>query len=215
MSTTSGWSPDSRSVAFLSDAGDPGQLQLLRRTRSRGAPPENLTRLKGYLATPQWSPDGQTIAILFTENAPRASGPLQPRTPDVGVVEDHYFEQRLAAVNATTGLVRQLTLADLYVYEYDWSPDSKRLITTAAHGEGDDNWYIAELYTVDAASGETHSILKPGMQVASPRWSPDGQTVAFIGGLMSDEGIASGDVYTVPAMGGAAQDITPGMKASA
>ena len=208
------WSPDSRSVAFLSDAGDPGQLQLYVAPAAGGAA-RKLTRLKGYLATPQWSPDGQTIAILFTANAPRASGPLQPRTPDVGVVEDHYFEQRLTTVNAATGAVRQLTPADLYVYEYDWSPDSKRLITTAAHGEGDDNWYIAELYTVDAASGATRSILKPGMQIASPRWSPDGQTVAFIGGLMSDEGIASGDVYTVPAMGGTAQDITPGMKASA
>ncbi len=208
------WSPDSRSIAFLSDAGDPGQLQLYVAPAAGGSA-RKLTSLKGYLSTPQWSPDGQTIAILFTENAPRASGPLQPRTPDVGVVEDHYFEQRLTAVNAATGQVRQLTPADLYVYEYDWSPDSKRLITTAAHGEGDDNWYIAELYAVDAASGDTRSILKSGMQIASPRWSPNGQTVAFIGGLMSDEGIASGDVYTVPAAGGTARNITAGMKASA
>jgi dipeptidyl aminopeptidase/acylaminoacyl peptidase len=208
------WSPDGRSLAFLSDAGDPGQLQLYVASAS-GWVARKLTSLKGYLSTPQWSPDGQMIAILFTENAPRASGPLQPRTVDVGVVEDHYFEQRLAVVNAASGQVRQLTPPDLYVYEYDWSPDSKRLVTTAAHGEGDDNWYIAELYTVDASSGDTRSILKPGMQIASPRWSPDGQTVAFIGGLMSDEGIASGDIYTVGATGGTARNITPDMKASA
>ena len=208
------WSPDGRSIAFLSDAADPGQLQLYVAPASGGSP-RKLTSLKGYLSTPQWSPDGRTIAILFTENAPRASGPLQPRTPDVGVVEDHYFEQRLTTVNATSGQVRQLSPPDLYVYEYDWSPDGKRMIATAAHGEGDDNWYVAQLYTVDAASGDTHSILKPGMQIASPRWSPDGQSVAFIGGLMSDEGIASGDVYTVAATGGTPHDVTPGMNASA
>jgi len=80
----------------------------------------------------------------------------------------HFFEQRLTTVNVASGDVRQLSPADLYVYEYDWSPDGKRFITTAAHGEGDDNWYIAELYTVDASSGETHSILKPSTPDRGP-----------------------------------------------
>jgi dipeptidyl aminopeptidase/acylaminoacyl peptidase len=208
------WSPDGKSLAFLSDAADAGQLELYVAPVAGGTA-RQLTKLKGYLATPQWSPDGQTVAILFTENAPRASGPLQPRTPDVGVVEDHYFEQRLTTVNAASGEVHQLSPADLYVYEYDWSPDGKRFITTAAHGEGDDNWYVAELYTVDAASGETHSILKPSTQIAVPRWSPDGKQVAFVGGIMSDEGIASGDIFTVDAAGGTPKNITAGMKGSA
>jgi dipeptidyl aminopeptidase/acylaminoacyl peptidase len=56
---------------------------------------------------------------------------------------------------------------------------------------------------------------KPDMQIAVPRWSPDGQTIAFIGGLMSDEGSVGGDVYAIPAMGGDARDLTPGTKASA
>ena len=30
-----------------------------------------------------------------------------------------------------------------------------------------------------------------------PRWSPDGRTIAFIGGLMSDEGVTGGDIYLV------------------
>ena len=208
------WSPDGKSLAFLSDAADAGQLQLYVAPVAGGTA-RQLTKLKGYLATPLWSPDGQTVAILFTENAARASGPLQPRTPDVGVVEDHFFEQRLTIVNVASGDVHQLSPADLYVYEYDWSPDGKRFITTAAHGEGDDNWYIAELYTVDAASGETRSILKPSMQIAVPRWSPDGKQVAFIGGIMSDEGIASGDIFVVDAGGGTPRNITPGMKGSA
>ena len=48
------------------------------------------------------------------------------------------------------------------------------------------------------------------MQVAVPRWSPDGRSIAFIGGLMSDEGVTGGDIYTVPATGGEARNLTPG-----
>jgi dipeptidyl aminopeptidase/acylaminoacyl peptidase len=34
-----------------------------------------------------------------------------------------------------------------------------------------------------------------GLQIALPRWSPDGKTIAFIGGLMSDQGVVGGDVW--------------------
>ena len=38
------------------------------------------------------------------------------------------------------------------------------------------------------------------------------QTVAFIGGLMSDWGSIGGDIYTVPLSGGAPADVTPDYK---
>jgi len=208
------WSPDSNRIAFLSDSAGPGQLELYVAAAAGGAA-RKLTSVTGFLADPRWSPDGKTLAVLFTENAPRASGPLQPATPDVGVIEDHIFEQRLTLVDVASGRVRQLSPADMYLYEYDWSPDGKAFVATAAHGSGDSNWYLAELYTIAVSSGETKSILKPPLQIANPRWSPDGRTLAFIGGLMSDESVTGGDIFTMPAMGGEPRNITPQMKASA
>ncbi len=43
--------------------------------------------------------------------------------------------------------------ADLYVYEYDWSPDGKQCVLIAAHGSGDNNWYIAAALRADAGVG--------------------------------------------------------------
>jgi dipeptidyl aminopeptidase/acylaminoacyl peptidase len=206
------WSSDGR-LAFLSDAEAPAQLQLYVATPDVKV--RKLTRVAGYLAGPRWSPDGKRLAVLFTENAPRAAGPLQPATPDAGVVEEKVYEQRLSLVDLNSGRVRPLSPPDLYVYEYDWSPDGKRFAAVAAHGSGDNNWYIAQLYTIATDSGETRSIWKPGVQIAVPRWAPDGKAVAVIGGLMSDEGANGGDIFLVPANGGSPRILTPDLKSSA
>jgi dipeptidyl aminopeptidase/acylaminoacyl peptidase len=209
------WSPDSKRLAFVSDAAKPGQLQLCVADLS-GSPAKQLTHVKGFLSAPGWSPDGKTIAVLFTENATRRSGPLVAETPDEGLVSEDFLEQRLALVDAPTSRLRQISPSDLYVYEFDWSPDSKQLVITDAHGNGDDNWYIAALSTIEAASGAMHDLIaKPGMQIAGPRWSPDGKLIAFLGGLMSDEPIPGGDVYTVPNSGGAPRNLMPDSKNTA
>ena len=46
-----------------------------------------------------------------------------------------------------------------------------------------------------------------GLQIAVPRWSPDGKQIAFIGGLMSDQGVTGGDVWMVSADGRSAAAI--------
>ena len=207
------WSPDSKQLAFLSDAGGNDQSELYVADLGSG-PARKLTSLKGFLADPAWAPDGKTIAILFTENAPRAAGPLMPMTPETGVVDSKVYEQRLTTVEVASGNVRQVSPADMYVYEYDWSPDSKSFAVTAAHGAGDSNWYVAQIYTLGGEGGDAHPVYKPRLQIAEPRWSPDGKNIAFIEGLMSDEGSTGGDIYVVPAGGGNARNVTPGIAAS-
>ena len=64
-------------------------------------------------------------------------------------------------------------------------------------------------------TGAMQPILKPAMQIGAPSWSPDGKSIAYVGGLMSDEGALGGDVYCVPATGGTPRNLTPGLKASA
>jgi dipeptidyl aminopeptidase/acylaminoacyl peptidase len=210
------WSPDGKKLAFLSDAAKSGQLQLyVAEVASPAGSARKLTQVKGFLATPGWSPDGKTIAVLFTENATRAAGPLVAETPETGEIKDSFFEQRLALVDVATAKLDQISPADTYIYEYDWSPDGLRFAVTAALGNGDNNWYIAELFTLDAATGLMKSIYKPPLQIANPAWSPDGQRIAFIGGLMSDEPSVGGDIFTISATGGEATNITPEMKASA
>jgi Prolyl oligopeptidase family len=76
--------------------------------------PQKLTNLTGFLALPRWSPDSKTLALLFSENAPRAGGPLEPMTLASGVVEEQVYEQRLATVDPVTDpLERQRSKAPI------------------------------------------------------------------------------------------------------
>lgn len=210
------WSPDSKQIAFFSDAARAGQPQVYIASATGGTG-RKLTSVTGFLATPGWSPDGKTIAFLFTENAERSAGPLVAEKAQTGVIKEAVTEQRLALIDVAGGKVKQISPADMYVYEYDWSPDGKSFVTTAAHGNGDNNWYVAQIYTIPAAGGEMKSIYQPPVdsQIAIPTWSPDGKSVAFISGIMSDEPSVGGDIFVIPSEGGEAKNITPGMKASA
>jgi dipeptidyl aminopeptidase/acylaminoacyl peptidase len=208
------WSADSRHIAWLVDLpGDVPASQMWAASPD-GAGLAKLADLKGYAESPRYSPDGTRLGVLYIEGIPRVAGPLQPMEPLSGVVGEKIFEQRLAVVDLASQKLTQVTPPDVYVYEYDWTPDSKGWAAIAAHGSGDNNWWIARLYAIDAANGQMREIYKPKWQIADPHVSPDGNSVAFIEGLMSDEGLTGGDVSIVPITGGNATNLTPGLSAS-
>ena len=180
------WSPDSRSLAFRSDAAGSGQAQVWV-APAAGGPPRQITHVRGQISNLLWSPDGRSIAFLFVEGSSQETGALTAYKPDSGPVLETIEEQRIAVADVATGRVRPVSPANLYVYDYDWSPDGRTFAAEAAEGSGTNNYWIAQLYTVDAASGRTKSIWKPPLQIACPRWSPDGREIAVIHGLMSDE----------------------------
>jgi dipeptidyl aminopeptidase/acylaminoacyl peptidase len=208
------WSADSQRIAFIAEV--PGDVPAAEVWTSR-ADGSNLVKhaeLKGWVQTPRFSPDGSRLSILFIEGMPRAAGPLEPMTPLAGEVSEKIFEQRIATIDLNTRQVAQVSPSDMYVYEYEWAPDGKTWVAIAARGAGDAQWYVAKIYSANAETGEMREIYKPKLQIAGPRISPDGKNVAFIEGLMSDEGSTGGEIYVVPATGGSARDVTPGIKAS-
>jgi dipeptidyl aminopeptidase/acylaminoacyl peptidase len=220
------WSPDGQWLAFVSDCTAStekhGQDQVFVWSK-KSAESKQLTHLVGNINSLTWSPDGKAIGFLFVENATRSAGALAAMKPWAGVIgEDGVEIQRVGVVEVATDSFSQVTPATLHAYEFSWSPDSKHLVFVAANPPGENNWWVAQLYTEDIAGGQPRSILDTtkvsgslhGLQIAVPRWSPDGSRIAFIGGLMSDQGSTGGDIYLIPSTGGEPKNITPGRDAS-
>ena len=223
------WAPDSQTLAFTSNCTSkdeqPGQEQLFLWSRGSGEV-RQLTHLKGNMQQAAWAPDGHAIGFLFVENATRSAGALDAMKPWAGVIgEDGVEIQRVAVVPVSSQAVadaHQVTPGTLHVYEFSWAPDSHEIAYIAAPTPGENNWWVAKLYTSELRAGEPSAptvVFDPnttksamlGLQIAVPRFSPDGKRIAFIGGLMSDQGSTGGDVWVVDSKGGQPADVTPGI----
>ncbi|MGH6827404.1 MAG: S9 family peptidase, partial [Rhizomicrobium sp.] len=204
------FSPKDGSLVFLAADDKSGKTTLYRALGSRARP---LAAISGVANTARYSADGSRIAFLATIGARKKTGATQAAAPETGEIGEKPDEQRIAVLPATGGALKLVSPSDTYIYEFSWAPNGKGFAATAATGNGDDNWWIATLDYV-GIDGRVRVIAAPKMQINMPRVSPNGRTVAFIGGLMSDWGAIGGDVYTVPLAGGSPSDVTRGYKGS-
>jgi dipeptidyl aminopeptidase/acylaminoacyl peptidase len=220
------WAPDSRHLAFVSNcSNDLTNTKAMQNDidvadTGGDAAPTRIAQLKGYVRSLQWTNDGKSIGFLFVPGATRhasATAAAKPAAGEIGVTGLEV--QRVASIDAASGALQELTPASTYAYEFAWSPDGTRIAYTAAQPPGDNNWWIAKLYVQPAKADAAATVLVDptntssgslhGLQIALPRWSPDATRIAFIGGLMSDQGATGGDIYAVPAAGGNAINLTP------
>ncbi len=208
------WTPDGRHLSF--SLRTPGShARAVYTVAADGSGLSKLLDFGGTIEDLKYGPDGR-LSMLATENANKELGATEAGAPIAGDLDAATPEQRIAVLDKNN--VRWVSPPDLFVYEYDWRPGGRGFVGTAAPGDGDNNWWSAKLYAFADAGGLAKVIYTPRdmrQQIATPKVSRDGSTVAFIAGIMSDFGSTGGDVYTLPVEGGRALNITPTMRASA
>jgi dipeptidyl aminopeptidase/acylaminoacyl peptidase len=208
------WASDGKHIAFV--LRTPGNhARSLYAVGADGSGLAKLLDFSGTIVHLRYLPDGR-LAMLAIQNATKEVGATQAGAAIAGDLDAPPPEQRIAVLEQ--GALRWISPPDLFVYEFDWRGGGKGFIGTAAPGDGDNNWWTAKLYAFPETGTGARVIYTPAdarQQLAMPKVSRDGSSVAFIAGIMSDFGSTGGDVYALSLDGGTAINLTPDMHASA
>lgn len=195
------WSPDGRLLAFLTKQGQDTATQL-RVTGRSGDLNEWLTAADEEASVPAWLPDGTTIAYI---SRPK----IEPADPLVVDAAPNFAHLKM--VSLKDGRQQTISPPDLNVHEFSLSPDGKfAAIFASNHPNPMQGWYSARLFLIVL---DTHQCLpllpQTPHQIGRLSWSPNGEHLAFVSGVCSDEGNVAGEVYVVSRTGGEPINLTP------
>jgi dipeptidyl aminopeptidase/acylaminoacyl peptidase len=229
------WSPDGKSLAFLSSR--PGkakgnQVWLLDR---QGGEAVQLTDVKGRLQSYEWSPDSRRLALIVGDPDPEAdtpgesgAAPAKPKAPKPIVIDRYKYKQDgagyllsdrhsyLYLFDIATRKLERVTKGKRDESSPAWSPDGTRIAFLSNRNEDPDRDPDAQIYVAEARPGVTETRVTPiSVRVGRgrPEWSPDGKTLAFTVGDEKKWGAYNLDTLAVVAADGSGQPVV--LKAAA
>ncbi len=148
------WSPDGKSLAFLSRRGGKTQVWLMDR-ESREF--RQITHSETDVSSFVWSPDGGRMAYVAPDELPAGDDirilldpPLVKWGPTWrGAMHHLWF------LNVASGKARRLIAPDFQgsILNFEWSPGGREILLAAGVGLDE------HLYTVNLASGKTIAVL--------------------------------------------------------
>jgi dipeptidyl aminopeptidase/acylaminoacyl peptidase len=192
------WSPDGRSLAFLSDRGGDDATTQVWLMPASGGDARKLTDLPGGVDDYVWSPDGTRLALI-AKDPERPAGVAEPKNPPPIVLDRYQFKEdgrgyldtrraHLYLFELATGRSDLLTPGPHDEMLPAWSPDGRQIayVTKRAGADPDRNLNF-DLYLIDARAGAAERQLTrfPGADLdpyweSRPAWSPDGTRIAYL-----------------------------------
>ncbi len=220
------WSPDGKSIAFLSNRLDKKQYQVYIISFG-GGEARRVTDLKGTFGTFEWSPDGRSLVCCFRKKDRDAiERDRDEQKRKLGVIARHvdrvlykldgsgFFPKErwhIWTVGTRTGRARQITGRDRYEeYAPAWSPDGKSIVFLSNRNKNPDfNPEDIGVYILPAAGGRPRRVKTPVGMKFTVGFSPDGHRLAYYGYEGQGQWWKNVSLWVVPASGkGKARNLT-------
>jgi len=212
------WSPDGKSLAFMSNRGTESQMQICI-IPFTGGEARTLTGLKGSIGTFEWSPDGGQFAIMFRKKDKEMEElESDEKKKKLGIVARHYDRPFFKAdgagfmpkerwhiwtVDAKRGKAKQLTDSEIYdEFDPQWSPDSRHILFASNRTDAPDlHPYDDEFFIIPSKGGRMRQVSTHNGMKNSPSFSPDGKWLAYLGTETKKDWWRNTRLYIVPLNG--------------
>src|SRR5438309_10619586 len=84
------------------------------------------------------------------------------------------------------------------------SPDGKWVAYTVSYGDFKQDAFITQIWLVESGTGRNFQLTGSEKSSTNPRWSPDGQWLAFLSNRLEDKN----QIFVINPLGGEAQQLT-------
>ena len=196
-------SPDGQRVAFVVTIIDGGKHEYRSSiwvVPTAGGEARHFTGGTANAHSPYWSPDGRWLAFISDREGELSSQDAQERK------KQGKGKSQMWLIQGDGGEAQQLTFMPHGVSNLSWSPDSQRIVFSAAVGpldeENEDGKTLPKvrvidrllyrldgvgfiydrrqhLFLVDVIGGEPIQLTDGDWDDKDPNWSPDGTQIAF------------------------------------
>jgi len=192
------WSPDGRSLAFLSDRD--GKTQLFLLPLSAGEP-RKLTRFKAGVSDVRWSPDGRTLAFLSRgdwedlgpeRGEPRVVDRLRYKFNGSGFLPAE--PRSIYALDVGTGGITRVFRPEVEPSDYVWKPDGSGFLIVSAKSERDAALWQEEVFDV-TLDGTVRQVTDWGAPIAGIAPHPDGTRFVGVGRPSTKTNVEDAHVY--------------------